>query len=595
MDLEDSTLFTHEVINAAETKPWLQFYQSITPPSIDYPRVSLYERVVQTVQAHAKDPAWDFLIATQNYEDFLADIDKFADTLSAAGFQKGDIMTISMPTSPQGVIPIYAVNKLGGIASMIHPLSPPPQIEMYLNISKSTWALTLDAFYPKFAEILGNTQVKKLILARIPDYLPAIGKLVFKMKSKGQIKKVPADNRVLWMSNMMHGTYPKAPKADVSTDDTAIILYSGGTTGTPKGIELSNMNMISEGMMVASWAEIHEGQSMLAILPIFHGFGLGVCVNTLFMAGGKTILIPTFTPEEVAKLVRKKRPNFLIAVPTLFEALATNETFKHSDLSCFSATFCGADTLPRKTKEKFEAVVKAGGGNCKLLEGYGLTEAVTAIMATPLSEYREGSVGIPFPDMLAQICEVGGTAELPCGEEGEICVSGPAVMRGYLNNPEATEETLKTHDDGRVWLHTGDLGIMDKDGFTYFRLRIKRMLKVSGFNVYPNHVEEIMRKIPEIEDICIIGVPDEKQVTRVKAFVVLKDKAKGSDATMYNDVKEKIFQFGLANLLKYESPREIEFRDTLPKTLIGKIAFNTLEKEEMEKLKAEHKYPFDQE
>jgi long-chain acyl-CoA synthetase len=584
----DPELFTHEVLNAAESKPWLKFYD-IAPPSIDFPRVSLYERLVQTVQAHEKDAAWDFLIATQNYKDFLADIDKFADALAAAGFQKGDIMTISMPTCPQGIIPIYAVNKLGGIASMIHPLSPPPQIEMYLNISNSTWAMTLDSFYPKFVEVLGKTQVKKLILARIPDYLPAIGKLVFKMKSKGQIKKVPADDRVIWMADMLHGNYPRAPKAEVSTDDTAVILYSGGTTGTPKGIELSNMNMISEGMMVASWINAHEGQSVLAILPIFHGFGLGVCVNSFFMAGGKSILIPTFTPEDVAKIVKKKHPNYIMAVPTLFEALASNETFKHCDLSCFAATFCGADTLPRKTKEKFEAVVKAGGGNCKLLEGYGLTEAVTAIMASPTSEYREGSVGIPLSNMLAQICEVGGTAEVPCGEEGEICISGPAVMKGYLNNPEATAETLVTHDDGQVWLHTGDLGLMDKDGFTYFRLRIKRMLKVSGFNVYPMNVEETLRKMPDIEDVCIIGVPDEKQVSKVKAFVVLKDKTKATD-----EEKQAIMDFGVANLLKYESPREVEFRDSLPKTLIGKIAFNTLEKEELEKLKAAHAYPFNE-
>nr|MDO8084126.1 AMP-binding protein [Candidatus Sigynarchaeum springense] len=587
-EMKKSELFPGKVLNAAETKPWLKAYPKGVPEHIDYPRVSLYEKLMQSVEKYANEPAWDFSIASATYQQFGADVDKFADGLAAAGFKKGDIMTISMPTSPQGIIAVYAVNKLGGIASMIHPLSPPPQIKMYLNLSKSNWALTLDAFYQNFNAVLKETSVQKLILASIPDYLPGIGKLVFKLTKGRKIPKVPADDRVIWMRDMMKGNPPKASKAEMKPDDTAIILYSGGTTGEPKGIELTNMNMISEGMQVSVWGNMVPGNSILAILPIFHGFGLGVCVNAAFMNGGKTILIPQFTPEDVAKLIKKKKPNFMVGVPTLFEALASNADFCGADLSCLTATFCGADTLPRKTKEKFEAVVKAGGGNTSLLEGYGLTEAVTAIMATPLGDYREGSIGIPFPDMLAKICKPGTIDEAPSGEDGEICVSGPAVMKGYLNNPQATADTLKKHEDGRIWLHTGDIGSMDKDGFFYFKLRLKRMLKVSGINVYPTHVEEILRKMPDIEDVCVIGVPDEKQVTRVKAFVILKDKSKAGD-----EMVKKIQDYGLANLLKYESPREIEFRETLPKTLIGKIAFNTLEKEELEKLKAQKKYPFD--
>src|SRR5271157_309964 len=563
----------------------------MVPEHLEYPNVTLYERLMQTVEKYPDAIAWQFSIGnmSQTYKQLAADIDKFADGLSAAGFKKGDMMTISMPTCPSGVIPIYAVNKLGGIASMIHPLSPPPQIKMYLNLSNSIWALTIDALYAPFNEILKETSVKKLILAKLQDYMPVTFKLLFWLAKGRKIPKVPADDRVIWFSSLMKGKNPKVQPEKMSTDDTAIILYSGGTTGVPKGIELTNMNMMSEGMQVTAWAwRGRNDQSVLAILPIFHGFGLGVCVNTAFMAGGTTILIPQFTPESVAKLIKKLRPNYVVGVPTLFESLANNPDFKNTDLSCLIATFSGADTLPRKTKEKFEGVVKAAGGSVKLLEGYGLTEAVTAIMAMPLNEYREGTVGIPFPDMLVMICKLGTTEEAPCGEEGEICISGPAVMKGYLNNPEATEEALKIHADGRIWLHTGDLGKMDKDGFFYFITRIKRMLKVSGFNVYPAHVEEVLRKMPAIEDICIIGIPDEKQVTRVKAFVILKEKMKTTEE-MVKDIQS----YGLSNLLKYESPREIEFRETLPKTMIGKIAYNVLEKEELDKLKASGKYPFD--
>nr|MDO8111813.1 AMP-binding protein [Candidatus Sigynarchaeota archaeon] len=589
-ETKKNELFTGEVINAPKTKPWLKFYAKGVPESIAYPKVSLYERLTQTVEKYPDAPAWDFGVGgmTSTYKRLLAEIDKFADGLAAAGFKKGDVMTIAMPTSPQGIIPVYAVNKLGGVASMIHPQSPPPQIKMYLNLSNSTWALTLDALYKPFKEVLSETPVKKLILSKLPDYFPPAFKPLFWLAKGRKIAKVPADDKVIWFSDIMKGSYPKMETAKMSPDDTAIILYSGGTTGTPKGIELTNMNMISEGMQVTAWGTLGPGQSMLAIMPIFHGFGLGVCVNTAFMAGGKTILIPIFTAESVAKLVKKKRPNFLVGVPTLFESLASNEDFKSADLSCLTQTFCGADTLPRKTKEKFEAVTHGRGAKCNLLEGYGLTEAVTAIMAMPVDQYREGSIGLPFPDMLAMICKVGTNEEAPCGEEGELCVSGPAVMKGYLNNPKATAETLKKHADGRIWLHTGDLGKMDKDGFFYFSLRLKRMLKVSGINVYPNHVEETLRKMPDIEDVCIIGVPDEKQITRVKAFVILKDKSQANA-----EMVKKIQDFGMANLLKYESPRDVEFRETLPKTLVGKIAFNTLEKEELEKLKAAGKYPFD--
>lgn len=581
----------NEVLNVAETKPWLKSYSVGVPHTVDYPKCSMYEKLVQTSKEFAHDPAWDFMGTTCNYADFVIQVDKFASALHALGVRKGDVMTIAMPTAPNGVIPIYALNKIGAIASMIHPLSPAEQIKMYLNLSHSKWALTLDAFYPEFNKILHETGVQKLILASIPDYLKPIMGFLFKATKGKKIstkKKTLQDNRVVWFQDLMNQENPPIPIEKMGSDDTAIILYSGGTTGIPKGIELTNLNMISEGMMVGYWGGMSTGDKILAILPIFHGFGLGVCVNTAFMCGGQSILIPTFTPETVAGLVKKKKPQFLIGVPTLFDALANNPKFQKSDLSCIKATFSGADTLPRKVKEKFEEVVCNAGGNTKLLEGYGLTEAVTAIMATPMDQYREGSVGIPFPDMLAKVCKMDTIEEVPVGEEGEICVSGPAVMKGYLNNPKATAEVLKKHADGRIWLHTGDIGTMDADGFFYFKLRAKRMLKVSGINVYPAHVEEVLRKHPDVKDICIIGIPDQHQITRVKAIVILKDPAKATE-----EIKQSIMKLGLEKLLKYECPREIDFINELPKTLVGKIHWKKLEDEELAKLKAAKKYPFE--
>jgi long-chain acyl-CoA synthetase len=348
---------------------------------------------------------------------------------------------------------------------------------------------------------------------------------------------------------------------------------------------LSNMNFISEGMQVSAWGKMTDKDAILAILPIFHGFGLGVCVNAAFMGGAKSILVPQFNPEIVAKLIKTKRPTFVVGVPTLFEALCRNPIFQNIDLSCLKATFSGADTLPRTVKEKFEGVVKRQGGNVHLLEGYGLTEAVTAIMATPLEEYREGSVGIPFPDMLVKIVRVDTMEEAPVGEEGELCIHGPAVMMGYLDHPEETAATLKRHDDGKVWLHTGDIASMDADGFFYFKLRLKRMIKSSGMNVYPAQVEDVLCMHPDVSKVCVIGVPDESQVQRVKGFVVLKDQEKGCA-----DMEKALIDHCKKHLILWSCPREIEFRTDLPLTLVGKVAFNELEKEELEKLKACGKY-----
>jgi long-chain acyl-CoA synthetase len=567
-----------------EQKPWLRFYQNV-PHTLDYPRITMYEAVMQTAEKNLDSLAYDFLGYTSTYSQFQKEIDQCADALAALGLRPGDTITISMPTSPQGIICFYAANKLGAVSSMIHPLSTAKEIEFYLNIAKSRFALTLDAFYGKFKQVKSSTPLETLILARIPDYLTPLKRIGFNLTKGRQIPKVPQDPMVRWWAGLMCDKYDKAPAAKMDTDDLAVILYSGGTTGVPKGIMLSNMNFISEGKQVSEWGKLSGADSILAILPIFHGFGLGVCVNACFMGGGKSILVPQFTPEIVAKIISSQKPSFVIGVPTLYDALSRDPRMQKADLSCLRATFCGADSLPSPVKERFEAMVQKQGGNVQLLEGYGLTEAVTAIMAMPIGNYREGSIGVPFPDMLAKICRMGTTDEDPLGEEGEICVSGPAVMMGYLDQPEETADTLKRHADGKIWLHTGDIGTMDKDGFFYFKLRQKRMIKSSGMNVYPAQVEDILYKHPQVQEACVIGVPDEAQVQAVKAFVVLKNPANAGV-----QMEKELIDYCRDHLIKWSCPRQIEFRTTLPKTLVGKVAFNLLEQEEKARLKADGKY-----
>ena len=563
-----------------EKKPWLKFYDPDMPPSLNYPRVTMYEALMQTVGKYPKRVAYDYKDYTATYEKFAEQIDLFANILAGIGMKKGERITISLPTCPQGVIAFYAANKIGVIASMIHPLSMVPEIEYYLNVAKSRVVLTMSGFYDKFKAVQDKTPLSTLILTKEFDFLAA--------PPKAAGTDAHPDPMVCIWTELQAASFPEVPKATMDTDDMAVILYSGGTTGFPKGIMLSNYNFVCEGLMFANWvkkAMMEEGSSVLALLPIFHGFGLGICCNAAFMGGGKSILVPQFTPDVVAELIKTKRPTLLAGVPTLYDALTRNEVFQNSDLSCLKVAGSGADALPRQVKERFEELVRRQGGNITLIEGYGLTEAVTGIIFSPINGYREGSVGLPCPDMLAKIVRIGTIEEVPVGEEGEICVSGPAVMMGYLDQPEETAEVLKKHKDGLIWLHTGDIGTMDADGYFYFKLRLKRMIKSSGMNVYPAQVEEIIRSHPDVRDACVIGVPDEHQVERVKAFVILKDPAKAG-----LNMGEDIIKHCQNNLIKWSCPREVEFRETLPLTRVGKIAFTELAKEEITKLKAAGKY-----
>jgi long-chain acyl-CoA synthetase len=553
-----------------EDRPWLRFYGNV-PTNIAYPDVTLYEALASTADRVPSAVAWDFFGTRSTYAQLLTDVDRCAAALAAEGLCPGDRFLVSMPTSPQAVIAFYAANRLGALPALIHPLSTAPEITHFLDLTNARMALTLDAFYGPLAAATPKTPLARIIVARIPDYLPPLKRFAFWVAKGRKIPPVPDDPRVRAWAALLASVRSEAPHTAATTGDPAAILFSGGTTGLPKGIVLSNRNFIAQGLEAAAWCGLGEKDAILAILPIFHGFGLGVCVNAAFMAGGKSILVPQFSAEIVSKLLRTERPSVLVGVPTLFDALTKDPSLARADLSCLTACFCGADTLPRAVKERFEALVKQGGGRVQLLEGYGLTEAVTGIMAMPLTEYREGSIGIPFPDMLAKIVQPGTTEEMPVGEEGEICVAGPAVMLGYLDDPDATAQTLRAHADGRTWLHTGDLGRMDADGFFYFAVRLKRMIKSSGFNVYPAQVEAVLCAHPSVAAACVIGVPDPVQVERVVAYAVLRDPTQAGSI-----LEQALIAHCQERLIKWSCPREVAFLPALPHTKVGKVDYREL-------------------
>jgi long-chain acyl-CoA synthetase len=553
-------------------RPWLRFYGDV-PETLEFPEISLYDAVMTTVRRIPDAVAFDFLGRKGTYRELGEAIDRCADAFAALGLGPGERITISMPTSPQGVIAFYAATKLGAVASMIHPLSTSSEITHYLDLSRSRFALTLDAFYDSVAKAEPRTPLEAIVLTRISDYLPLVKRPGFWLTRGRKIARVPPDPRVRWWSDLVGQRHAPAPASPSPPRELAALLYSGGTTGQPKGIMLSHYNFVSEGMQVAAWVGMSERDTILAVLPIFHGFGLGALVHAGLASGAKLVLVPQFTPEIVAKLLQTKRPTLMAGVPTLYEALARDPSLRRTDLSSLRAAFCGADTLTRPIKERFEQLVRDRGGNVRLLEGYGLTEAVTAVMGTPLDHYREGSIGVPFPDMLATICRTGTDDELGAGEEGEICLSGPAVMLGYLDDPDATAAALRVHEDGRVWLHTGDIGRRDDDGFFYFTSRLKRMIKSSGFNVYPAQVEAVLVEHPAIAEACVVGIPDQAQGERVKAFVVLKDGASADG--------DELIRYCRDRLIKWSCPRDVAFLSELPKTRLGKTDFAALVKEEV--------------
>jgi long-chain acyl-CoA synthetase len=326
---------------------------------------------------------------------------------------------------------------------------------------------------------------------------------------------------------------------------------------------------------------IVEGHSMLSIMPVFHGFGLGVCIHAILCASCKCILVPRFNALSYAKLLKKKQPNYIAGVPTLFEALLRNPYMDKVNLSCLEGVFSGGDSLSIELKRKLDKFLKDHGAKVQVREGYGTTECVTASCLTPKDFYKEGSIGIPYPDTYYKIVKVGTTDEVPYNEEGEICLCGPSVMLGYCNNEKETADTLKTHDDGYVWLHTGDLGKMDEDGFIYFCQRIKRMIITSGYNVYPSQIENIIDAHEAVSMSCVIGVKDPYKVQKVKAFVVLKAGFEQNEQT-----RQSILAHCKKNITKYAMPYELEFRNDMPKTLVGKVAYRELEKEESEKQQA---------
>lgn len=560
--------------------PWFDSDTTL-PKTLEYFDGTMFEKIEDIAKKYPNNIALTFMGKNITYRKLVEEIKLCAKSLRVLGVREDDKITLAMPNCPQAIYMLYAINLVGAVANMVHPLSAEKEIEHYLNASGSIMVVTLDQFYHKIEAIRANTKLQTIIIARIKDELSKPIKAGYMLTEGRKIARIPSNAPVFqWPDFVKLGrSCAYDYRVNRKSEDPAAILYSGGTTGISKGIMLSNLNFNAlSGQVIGANPMFRIGDKMLAAMPLFHGFGLGVCIHTMLAQGGRCILVPRFTPKSYAKLITKYKCNFIAGVPTLYEALLRLPAMKKADLSCLKGVFSGGDSLSIELKKKFDKFLYDHNAKIQVREGYGTTESVTASCLTPPKMHKEGSIGIPLADMYFKIVEPGTENELPFDTEGEILMAGPTVMLGYMDMPEETAETIRTHKDGQHWLYTGDLGIMDKDGFIHFKGRAKRMIISSGYNIYPAQIENIFDAHDKVHMSCAIGVPDDYKMERVKVFVMLKEGVKPSE-----EVKEELLAYAKKHIAKYAMPREIEFRDELPKTLVGKVAYRELEEEEAAK------------
>ena len=565
--------------------PWLGSYGDV-PFHLEYPDYSMYQALIESSKKAPNFPAICFQNKDTSYTDLVAQIERTARALSAMGIREGDVVTVCLPNVPQAIMLLYAINAIGAIASMIHPLSAVGEIQFYLKEANSKTIITLDQFYGKICEVREGADLEHIIIARVSDALSAVKAFAYRLIKERKFPKVVEDGTVIKWNNFMSkaDSCKKDPKVEKHGRDIAVILFSGGTTGTSKGIQLTNLNFNAlakqTGTMGVKPGTSLTGSTMLAAMPVFHGFGLGVCIHTMMFWGGRSYLVPQVSVKGYSNLLKTAKPNFIAGVPTLYEGITRNQEMDGVDLSCLMGVYSGGDSLSIELKKKIDTFLKDHNADVRVREGYGTTECVTASCLTPYHKEKEGSIGLPFPDTYYKIFKPGTTEECPYGEEGEICLRGPSVMFGYIGHEDENAQTLQKHEDGYIWLHTGDVGAMDEEGFIFFRQRIKRMIIVSGYNVYPSQIENIIDSLDEVHMSCCIGVPDSYKMHKVKAFVTLTPGIEPSDK-----IKEKILETCRKKIAKWAVPYDVEFRDELPKTLVGKVAYRVLEEEEEAKLK----------
>jgi long-chain acyl-CoA synthetase len=567
--------------NVTDHRPWFASYPEDVAHSLEpYPEMSAFGMLENAARRHPEATAVAWFGKKLSYRTLLAEVERCSAALAGMGIGKGDRVSLVMPNCPHYIVAYYATIRLGAIVVGNNPLYTKREMEHQLRDSDPGVVIVLDLLYSDFADVFHQVGIEHVVVARLNDYMPFPKRqlaplLKFKKNQRAQGKPwppVPKGAPVRWWEAWLKGAGPAPVAATVDlVKDAAGFIYTGGTTGVSKGAMLSHRNLVANAMQAKEVLQLEEGkEALLGPLPFFHSFGM-ITMNVAILVGGKMVPIPN--PRDlhlVLEEMGKEKPTFVPGVPRLFNSINESPLAAKTDLRSVKACISGAAPLPTAVAKRFAEIT----GGAKLVEGYGLTECSPLTHVNPLSAPRAGSIGLPAPDTDCKIVDLEDPEkELGPGERGELCIRGPQVMLGYWNRPEETALAIRNG-----WFHTGDVAVMDPDGYFAIVDRLKEMIIVSGFNVYPNEVEEVLYQHPKISKAAVIGVPDESTGEAVKAFVVLKE---GESAT-----PEEIVAWARdpANgLTAYRAPKQVEFRDALPETMVGKVLRRVLAEEERQK------------
>ncbi|WHX39545.1 long-chain-fatty-acid--CoA ligase [Mesobacillus sp. AQ2] len=554
-------------------KPWLSQYPPEIPAHLDLQKATVQDYLKQTAEKYPEKVAIHFMGKELTYKQVYNYAKKLAAYLQDLGIEKGDRVAIMLPNTPQSIISYYAILMAGGIVVQTNPLYMERELEYQMKDSGAKAIITLDILFPRVSKVIANTDLENVIVTAIKDYLPFPKNLVYpyiQKKQYGLIVNVKHEGQNHLFTEIMKKPAGKIKEYDLDfEEDLALLQYTGGTTGFPKGVMLTHKNLIANAAMSNAWLyKCKEGQeTVLGILPFFHVYGMTAVLILSVMQGQKMVLLPKFDAETTLKTIQKQKPTLFPGAPTIYIGLLNHPDIKKYDLSSIDSCISGSAPLPVEVQERFEEVT---GG--KLVEGYGLTESSPVTHANFLWDKKrvKGSIGVPWPDTDAAIFSMETGEPLPPGEIGELAVKGPQVMKGYWNRPEETEQVLK---DG--WLLTGDLGYMDDEGYFYIVDRKKDMIIAGGFNIYPREIEEVLYEHPAVQEVVAAGIPDPYRGETVKVYIVLKE---GAEAT-----EEELNEYSRKHLAAYKVPRLYEFRKELPKTAVGKILRRALVDEEKAK------------
>ena len=542
------------------SRPWLDHYNFWVPAHVNYPRRPLHEILRLTASEIPDRPATAFFGKHLTFREVKEQADKFATALSRLGIRQGDRVGIMLPNCPQYIVATFALLRLGVTVVNVNPIYTPREVLVVAKDSEMCALLTLGVLAPVVLSVAEQTAIKGIIITSLEEYSAAA-------------TPTPALAGTLRMADLLDGVdEPELPHVEIDTDeDVAVLQYTGGTTGVPKGAMLTHANIFANVVQTELWGnrDTRKGEDRyLLVIPFFHIYGFTVGMIEGVWRGVQQILIPKYDVEVVLTAIRDYCPTYFPAVPTIYISLLNHPKAKEYGIDKVRAFNSGSAPLPLEVIDQFERMT---GGT--LNEGYGLSEASPVTHSTPsLGRRKPGSIGLPLSDTDMKIVDLEtGLSEVPVGEEGELCIAGPQIMKGYLNKPEETAIALRADEAGRRWLYTGDVARMDEDGYTYIVQRKKDMIIVSGFNVYPSEVEGVLYTHEAVMEAAVIGVPDSYRGEAVKAFVVLKA---GATATL-----EELTAHCETGLAEFKVPRHLEFRTSLPKTAVGKILHRVLREE----------------